>query len=492
MRMSMALPALVKRSILRLAAFRVNHTSRGDTRYDEFMGAYDHGQSSAMRDIYTVSRLNGEVRSLLETQYSSVWIEGELSNLARPASGHIYFSLKDEAAQIRCAMFRGRNARMNFTPTDGMAVVCRGRVGLYEARGEYQLVVDHMEEAGEGLLQREFERLKKQLASEGLFDSAIKKPLPLLPRRIGVITSPTGAAVRDIIHVLARRFPAVPVLVYPVPVQGEGAAVQIAQSIKLAVARADCDVLILARGGGSLEDLWSFNEEVVARAIHDCPIPVISGIGHEVDFTVADFVADVRAPTPSGAAEIAVPDKVEWLRSISDRWARIHRAMNRRLTGSRDRADWLMKRIAQLHPGNRLHQRAQRLDELEQRLSQACRGSLRTRTSTLSTLEHRLLARSPATAIREGRQQSSNALLRLRSQMRRTLEMTKQRFDATAHALAAVSPDATLERGYAIVTRAGGDIVRNAVELESGEVLGVRVARGDFNAVVASEPDAQD
>ena len=457
------------------------------------MGAYDHGQSSAMRDIYTVSRLNGEVRSLLEDpDQSTVWIEGELSNLARPASGHIYFSLKDEAAQIRCAMFRGRNARMSFTPTDGMAVVCRGRVGLYEARGEYQLVVEHMEEAGEGLLQREFERLKKQLASEGLFDSTIKKPLPLLPRRIGVITSPTGAAVRDIIHVLARRFPAVPVLVYPVPVQGEGAAVQIAQAIRLAAARADCDVLILARGGGSLEDLWSFNEEVVARAIHDCPIPVISGIGHEVDFTVADFVADVRAPTPSGAAEIAVPDKVEWLRSISDHWARIRRAMNRTLTGSRDRADWLMKRIAQLHPGNRLHQRAQRLDELEQRLSQACKGSLRTRTSTLSALEHRLLARSPATAIREGRQQSNNALLRLRSQMRRTLAMTKQRFDATAHALAAVSPDATLERGYAIVTRAGGDIVRNAAELESGEVLGVRVARGDFNAVVASEPDAQD
>jgi exodeoxyribonuclease VII large subunit len=484
MRMSVALPAAVKRSILRFPAFRVNHTGTGDTRYDGAMSAYDPRQPPETRDVYTVSRLNSEVRSLLETQYSSIWIEGEISNLARPASGHIYFSLKDESAQIRCAMFRGRNTRMAFTPENGTAVICRGRVGLYEVRGEFQFVVDRMEEAGEGLLQREFERLKKRLAAEGLFDTGIKKPLPTLPARIGVITSPSGAAVRDIIHVLARRFPAVPVLVYPVPVQGDGAAEKLAAALELATRRADCDVLILARGGGSLEDLWAFNEEVLARAIHACPIPVISGVGHEVDFTIADFVADVRAPTPSGAAEIAVPDKQEWLRAIADNWTRIRHGMMRRLNASRERADWLSKRVRQLHPGHRLVQQAQRLDELEQRLSQACRGRLRSHIDGLATLGHRLLAQSPSARIREARQRTLNALVRLRSEIRRGLDTAKWRLDLSARALEAMSPNATLERGYAIVTRTGGAIVRDPDELASGDVLGVRVAKGDFQATV--------
>ena len=243
-----------------------------------------------------------------------MWIEGELSNLARPASGHIYFSLKDASAQLRCAMFRGNNRRLNFRPADGDAVVCRGRLSLYEARGEYQLVVDYMEAAGEGRLQRAFEALKRKLAEEGLFDQALKRPAPTLPRRIGVITSPSGAAVRDILHVLARRFPAVPVRIYPVPVQGDCSSTGDRSRARSGGARADCDVLILARGGGSLEDLWPFNEEMVARAIRACPMPVISGVGHEIDFTIADFAADLRAPTPSGAAELAVPDQSEWLR----------------------------------------------------------------------------------------------------------------------------------------------------------------------------------
>ena len=449
------------------------------------MSSKDPRQPPATRDIYTVSRLNGEVRSLLESQYSSIWIEGEISNLARPASGHLYFSLKDESAQLRCAMFRGRNSRMAFTPEDGAAVLCRGRVGLYEVRGEFQFVVDRMEEAGEGLLQREFERLKKRLAAEGLFDPDTKKALPPLPDRIGVITSPSGAAVRDIIHVLARRFPAVPVLIYPVPVQGEGAAEKIATALELAAKRADCDVLILARGGGSLEDLRAFNEEVLARAIHACPIPVISGVGHEVDFTIADFVADVRAPTPSGAAEIAVPDKQEWLRVVADHWTRIRGGMMRSLNASRERADWLTKRIGQLHPGQRLHQQAQRLDELEQRLVQACRGRLRSQAAGLETLGHRLLAQSPAPSIREGRQRTRNALLRLRSEIRRGLDTTRGRLDMAARALEAVSPNATLERGYAIVTRSGGSIVRDPAELASDELLNLRVAKGEFQATVS-------
>ena len=279
------------------------------------------------REIFTISQLNAQARMLLERGLGSVWLEGEISNLARPASGHWYFSLKDESAQVRCAMFRNRSMLVRFPVKDGARVLARGRVSLYEARGEFQVVIDHLEEAGEGALRRRFEELKRKLLAEGLFEATLKKPLPTLPRRIGVITSPTGAALRDILHVLRRRFPAVPVLVYPVAVQGEAAPREIVQALQLAAARRECDVLILARGGGSLEDLMAFNEESVARAIHACGIPIISGVGHETDVTIADFVADERAPTPSGAAERSVPDSAEYLRALG--------ALERNLTQSR-------------------------------------------------------------------------------------------------------------------------------------------------------------
>jgi exodeoxyribonuclease VII large subunit len=269
------------------------------------------------RDVYTVSRLNREARGLVEGSLGSIWLEGEISNFARPGSGHWYFSLKDDAAQVRCAMFRQRNAGLGMVPKDGMQILVRARASLYEARGEFQLIVDHLEESGEGELRRRFERLKRQLAAEGLFDSARKRPLPRLPRRIGVVTSATGAAFRDILQVLRRRFAAVPVILYPVPVQGAGSAAQIAAAIALASARGEVDVLVVGRGGGSLEDLWSFNEEVVARAIVSCAIPVVSAVGHEVDVTIADLAADVRAPTPSAAAELIVPDTAEWMRSLA-------------------------------------------------------------------------------------------------------------------------------------------------------------------------------
>ncbi len=269
------------------------------------------------REVLSISQLNAQARMLLERGLGSVWLEGEISNLARPASGHWYFSLKDESAQVRCAMFRNRSMLVRFPVKDGARVLARGRVSLYEARGEFQVVIDHLEEAGEGALRRRFEELKRKLLAEGLFDAARKKPLPTLPRRIGVITSPTGAALRDILHILQRRFPAVPVLVYPVAVQGEAAPREIVQALQLAAARRDCDVLILARGGGSLEDLMAFNEESVARAIYACDIPIISGVGHETDVTIADFVADERAPTPSGAAERSVPDSAEYLRAFA-------------------------------------------------------------------------------------------------------------------------------------------------------------------------------
>jgi exodeoxyribonuclease VII large subunit len=265
------------------------------------------------RDVYSVSRLNREARVLLERGFGTLWLEAEISNFSRPSSGHWYFCLKDAAAQVRCAMFRQRNMLCAFTARDGQKVLVRARIGLYEPRGEFQLIVDHLEDAGLGALQRQFEELRARLAAEGLFATARKRPLPTLPKRIGVITSPTGAAVRDILHVLARRFPAVAVLIYPVAVQGAQAPAELVAALKTAAARQECDVLILARGGGSLEDLWAFNDEKLARAIVASPIPVISGVGHEVDFTIADFAADVRAPTPSAAAELVVPDAEEWL-----------------------------------------------------------------------------------------------------------------------------------------------------------------------------------
>src|SRR6202522_4096960 len=313
------------------------------------------------RDIYSVSRLNREVRILLERGFGSLWLEAEISNFARPSSGHWYFSLKDAAAQVRCAMFRQRNMLCSFAARDGQKVLVRARVGLYEPRGEYQLIVDHMEDAGLGALKRQFEELSAKLSQEGLFAAERKRPLPGLPRRIGVITSPTGAAVRDILHVLARRFPAAAVLIYPVPVQGAQAAAEITAALELAGRRAECDVLILARGGGSLEDLWAFNDERLARAIVASPIPVITGIGHEVDFTIADFAADVRAPTPSAAAELVVPDAEEWLKSLQRLGLRLRRGMRQRLDGHDERLRWLIGRAALVSPTARLSQQTQRL-----------------------------------------------------------------------------------------------------------------------------------
>src|ERR1700682_5711319 len=282
------------------------------------------------QEFYSVSRLNREVRVLLERGCGSLWLEAEISNFARPNSGHWYFSLKDANAQVRCAMFRQRNMLCAFTASDGQKVLVRARIGLYEPRGEYQLIVDHMEDAGLGALKRQFEELSAKLKQEGLFAADRKSPLPSLPRRIGIITSPTGAAVRDILHVLASRFPATAVLIYPVAVQGAQAAAEIIAALEVAGRRAECDVLILARGGGSLEDLWAFNDERLARVIVASPIPVITGIGHEIDFTIADFAADVRAPTPSAAAELVVPDAEEWLGAFVRVGGRLPRCMRRR------------------------------------------------------------------------------------------------------------------------------------------------------------------
>src|SRR6202047_3362662 len=329
------------------------------------------------RNVYTVSRLNREVRVLIERGLGVIWVEGELSNLSVPSSGHWYFSMKDRDAQLRCAMFRQRNTTVGFTPKAGQHILARGRVSLYEPRGEYQFIVEHLEEAGVGALRREFERLKAKLAAEGLFALERKRSLPRFPRRIGVITSPTGAALRDILHILARRFPPAAVLIYPTPVQGDAAIPSIVEAIETASARAECDVIIVARGGGSLEDLWAFNDERVARAIRGSTIAIVSGVGHEIDFTIADFVADARAPTPSGAAELVTPDRIACLEALARNLERLTACMRRELRSVSSRFDAAGLRLKLSHPGVRLAQQTQRLDELEQRLTAVMRRAFR-------------------------------------------------------------------------------------------------------------------
>jgi len=444
----------------------------------------DSAGGAPPREIFTISRLNREARVLIERGLGSVWLEGEVSNLSRPASGHWYFSLKDEAAQVRCAMFRQRNMGVRFAVRDGSQVLARGRVSLYEARGEFQVVVDHLEEAGEGQLRRRFEELKRRLDAEGLFDERHKKRPPRLPRRIGVITSPTGAALRDVLHILRRRFPAVPVLVYPVAVQGEAAPREIVQALQLAGERRDCDVLILARGGGSLEDLWAFNDEAVARAMFACPVPIVSGIGHEVDFTIADFVADERAPTPSGAAERAVPDCAEWLRGLSTTSRRLVLAMRRRLQDQRLALATREQRLARVHPGVTLRQRAQRLDELEGRLQLAARASLARVGSRLAAADALLRRSSPALRVMALRLRLETGRRALAAAVRSTLTGARQRFELAARALHAVSPLATLERGYAIVTDAAGHVLQDAAATAPGARITARLARGRIEARV--------
>jgi exodeoxyribonuclease VII large subunit len=483
------------------------------------------------RDVYSVSRLNCEVRALLERGFGVIWLEAEISNFSRPSSGHWYFSLKDAGAQVRCAMFRQRNMLCAFTARDGQKVLVRARLGLYQPRGEFQLLVEHMEDAGFGALRRRFEELAAALAAEGLFAPERKRPLPALPKRIGVLTSPTGAALRDILHVLARRFPAVPVLIYPVAVQGAQAPAEIVAAIRLAGKRSECDVLILARGGGSLEDLWAFNDERLARAIAASSIPVISGVGHEIDFTIADFAADVRAPTPSAAAELAVPDAFEWLSAIEQLGTRLDRWMRRWLERQRERLRWLERRAARVSPRARFAQRAQRLDELEDRLSRALRRRLESRRERLQWLrgratlvspgsrlaqqarqveilgqrivralrhtigvqgtrfsadERRLWQASPLARVRGAGVEHAALLARLRGAGLQAVRRGRERLQLLERTLHAVSPQATLERGYAIVENERGDILRDAAQAPTGTLIDARLAKGRIRAKVQS------
>jgi exodeoxyribonuclease VII large subunit len=444
----------------------------------------DAPAAAPTREILSITQLNATARALLERGLGSVWLEGEISNLARPASGHWYFSLKDEGAQVRCAMFRNRSLLVRFPVRDGVRVLARGRVSLYEARGEFQVVIEHLEEAGEGALRRRFEELKRRLMAEGLFDAGRKQPLPTLPRRIGIVTSPTGAALRDVLHILQRRFPVVPVLIYPVSVQGEAAPREIVQALQLADSRRDCDVLIVARGGGSLEDLMAFNDEAVARAIAACSIPVISGVGHETDSTIADFVADERAPTPSGAAERAVPDSAEFLRVYAALERALAQSMRRRLLALGQSLQQSQRALQQLSPRARLQQHAQRLDELEQRLQRVIRHRLERSQLRLASAKALLARSSPARRLAPMQQRLQVAQRRLPAAIQRRLVEAREHFERTARTLHAVSPLATLERGYAIVTDSDSRVITDAVRLAPGTRIAARVARGVVLATV--------
>lgn len=445
------------------------------------------------RDVYTPSRLNREVRALLESGLPLLWVEGEISNLARPASGHVYFTLKDARAQVRCALFRNRGRHLRCNADDGMAVLVRARVTLYEPRGEYQLIVEHMEPAGEGALRAEFERLRLKLESEGLFREDLKRTPPRFPRRIGVITSPVGAAIRDVLTVLQRRFPAVPVRVYPVPVQGEAAAPAIVRALALASSRADCDVLVLTRGGGSLEDLWAFNEEAVVRAIHACTIPLISAVGHEVDVTLADLAADLRAPTPSAAAELAVPDATTLGGELTRHRRQFARRMRRRLQEHAQSLDFAARRLARTHPGQQLERYREQTRSLRRRLALGITWRQAQQRRTLAALAGRLEAASPTQRLGEWSRQTGMLRRRLGHALKQSLAQRARRLEALARNLTAVSPQATLNRGYAIVRRApDARIVRAASEVARGTRVEALLSRGRLRALVEETQEDDD
>ncbi len=433
----------------------------------------------AQRDVYTVSRLNREVRAVLEGSFPLLWVEGEISNLARPSSGHIYFSLKDEHAQARCAMFRMKRQRLRFEPENGLQVLVRARVGLYEGRGEFQLVIEHMEPSGEGALLQAFERLKQKLAGEGLFDAAHKRPLPGLPRRIGIITSPSGAAIRDVLSVLGRRFPAIPVLVYPALVQGDQASAQLICALALANERAECDVLILTRGGGSLEDLMPFNDESLARAVFESALPIVSGVGHEIDFTITDFVADRRAATPSAAAELVSPDRQDLQKRLTALAQRATRSLTHGLHRWRNRLDNLRFRLIRLHPGQVLVQQQQRLDELEQRLLLANSTKQRGLQARIQALDAHLRARSPVNRLETQKLIVDSQRHRLVRGLEMHLTNCRQRLAQAAQGLDTLSPLSTLHRGYSItLLLPDKKLLRDAHEAKPGDRLETRLESG--------------
>jgi exodeoxyribonuclease VII large subunit len=433
-------------------------------------------------NIISVSQLNRQSKELLETYLHRVQVTGEISNLARPGSGHWYFTLKDQRAQVRCAMFKSRTQYLKFVPKEGEQVVVTASVSLYEARGDYQLIVDAMQSAGEGALQLAFEELKQRLFKEGLFDTQHKQPLPAHPKHLGIITSPTGAAVKDIISVLKRRFPSLPISIYPTQVQGQQAATQIANAIAQANRDNLCDVLIVGRGGGSLEDLWPFNEEIVARALFNSRIPTISAVGHEVDTSISDFVADLRAPTPSAAAELVSPDRFEWLGRFEQLERSLLRTIQNRIAQQNFHLLQLVKRLR--HPKDKLQEHMQRLDMADMRLKNALLRRLQNHKDRLQRCQQTLSGFKPDKQLALMQQTNDQLKKRLVKAMQGHLVHLQQSLSREVEVLNAVSPLSTLSRGYAINTTEQGDVIHNAKQVKVGDTVRAQLHQGKLSLTV--------
>ncbi len=439
----------------------------------------------AEKRILTVSQLTALIRGVLEENFEHVWVEGEVSNLAMPSSGHLYFTLKDGGAQIRCVMFRASARALRFRMQNGMGLILRGRLTVYDQRGEYQLVVEYLEPKGVGALQLAFIQLKERLAEEGLFDEAHKKPLPVLPNCIGVVTSATGAAIHDILKILKRRFVNVEVLIYPVKVQGEGAAREIAAGVRDFNLYKKVDVLIVGRGGGSLEDLWPFNEEIVARAIYNSRIPVVSAVGHEVDYTIADFVADLRAPTPSAAAELVVKNKAELGAEVENLSRRLEFAMRRILGQLWSRVEGLSRAVKD--PTMLLGYLVQRIDDLHERLNRAFRVEMARRRERLASLTNHLRLTNPEADLERCRERLLKLRARLETAMRRILDENHEASAVNVARLQALSPLATLARGFAIArTLPEGIVIKESSQVGPGDRIELTFHRGSAECVVES------
>lgn len=436
-----------------------------------------------VEDIYSVSSLVRETKSLLEMEFGSIWVEGEVSNLARPASGHLYFTLKDERAQVRCALFRGQRTRLRTEPENGMLVRVRARVSLYEPRGDFQLIVNRVEPAGAGALQQAYEKLKQKLLAEGLFDSEHKQDLPSFPKRLGVITSSSGAVIHDILTTLNRRFPAIEVILFPVPVQGGEAAPKIIEALDLAQAHDQCDALILARGGGSLEDLWAFNEESLARALFDCNIPLVSSIGHETDFTIADFVADVRAPTPTAAAEMLSPDWREVQALLEKFESRLTRSIRDLITMNSQAVDLTAKRL--VHPGKKVRAAFQQLDSLKNRIRNSVRQRITVSSLQLEPLAKRLINSCPDKHIKALESETQEMVARLTRVVRKSLHARQLELSSLVRQLNTLNPLETLGRGFAIFyTEDGKNVIDRANKATVGERGLVRLADGRVRCLI--------
>jgi len=440
--------------------------------------------SKPSQTVYTVSRLNREIRTVLEQGFASLILTGEISNFITPASGHWYFSLKDEKAQIKAAMWRGNNRSQSYRPENGTQVTVRARVSLYEPRGDYQLIVEHMEPAGEGQLKQEFDALKMRLAAEGLFSSAYKKPLPQNINRVGVITSATGAAIKDILTVLKRRAPQLEVIIYPAMVQGKEAHVHLINQIQLANARNEVDVLIVGRGGGSLEDLWCFNHEQLARAIYQSELPIVSAVGHEIDTTISDYVADVRAATPSAAAELVSPNTQELHGKVIELINRLNNAFKHDMADKRALATQLQHRLNLCHPRNQLNQKTQRLDELTIALQQGMRNRLYQQERTLNNLTPRLMRQSPDKKLSQASHQLMQIQTRLEQAMQHKLQHAQNSLALQASRLDSVSPLNVLARGYSITKTQQGKVIKSVDHIKTGDVLITELADGAIKSTV--------